>query len=364
MTVDASTRLARWLAAQLSGADDVRVEAAERVEFGHSAEMTVLTLAWQAADGRRCQDVVVRLRPPEPGLLEPYDLERQFAILRGLEGTAVRAPRALWIEPTGDVLGRPFFVMERLEGQVYERGVPPELDAAPERIQRMSESLVDQVAAIHLVDLHATGLDALGDGQNYLDEDLARWASEVRRVQRDTLPALERLLTDLREQQPPACPLVTLVHGDPKPGNFAFVGDEVSAVFDWELATVGDPLADIGWLEVTWMTPTFTSRPLSLTVDEAVARYEERTGIEVRNRAWYRAFQAFKMAVIMLVGAMHFDGGLTDDLRFAEMGAAVPLVTDLGLHDLGVAGSLDSGPVTARKERVHEVRARRTAAGG
>src|SRR5438309_807027 len=330
LTDEARGRFVAWLAAQLRGADDVRVDAANQIDFGHSAEMTVLTLAWQSADGPQRQDVVVRLRPPEPGLLEPYDLERQFAILRGLEGTAVRAPRALWIEPTGDVLGRPFFVMERLEGQVYERGVPSELEAAPERIRRMSESLVDQIAAIHSVDLHATRLDALGDGRNYLDEDLVRWAGEVRRVQRDTLPALERLLTELRAQQPPPCPRVTLVHGDPKPGNFAFVSDEVSAVFDWELATVGDPLADIGWLEVTWMTPTFTSRPHSLTVDEAVARYEERTGIEVRNRAWYRAFQAFKMAVIMLVGAMHFDRGVTDDLRFAEMGAAVPLVTQLG----------------------------------
>ena len=352
------TRLAGWLRTQLDDADDVRVEGLGRVEVGHSAEMLVLTVVWRSQGGEGRRDVVVRLRPPSPGLLEPYDLARQFRILRGLEGTAVKAPRALWLESSGDVLGRPFFVMERLDGEVYERGVPAALAADPERIRRMSESLVEQIATIHRVDLAASGIAALGDGRDYLDRELERWSREMRRVARGPLPALERLLAALREHQPEPCPTITLVHGDAKPGNFAFVGAEVSAVFDWEMADVGDPLADIGWAEITWRTPSITSRPSSLSVDEFVARWEERTGITARHREWYRALQTYKMAVIMLVGGMLFDAGHSDDLRLAEMASVVPLVTELALRELGVAERPEHGPVGVRAERVKEVKQR------
>lgn len=352
-------RLAGWLRTQLDAAD-VRVEGLSRVEVGHSAEMLVCTIAWRTRSGEERRDVVVRVQPPSPGLLEPYDLQRQFQILRALEGAAVKAPKALWLERSGDVLGRPFFVMERLAGEVYERSVPAALDAAPARIRRMSESLVEQIATIHRVDLAASGLAALGDGRDYLDRELARWSGEMRRVARGPLPALERLLAALRKHQPEPCPVVTLVHGDAKPGNFAFVGSEVSAVFDWEMADVGDPLADIGWAEILWRSPSITSRRSSLRVDEFVARWQELTGIEARHREWYRAFQTYKMAVIMLVGGMLFDAGHSEDLRLAEMAHVVPLVTELALRELGIAERPDHGPVAVRAQRLEEVK-RRTA---
>ncbi len=357
--VDRLDRLAAWLATQLPGCDDVRVEALDRVEFGHSAETLTLTVCWRGDGVGHRQDVVLRQRPPAPGLLEPYDLARQFAILGGLEATPVRAPRALWYEGTGEVLGREFYVMERLGGTVYERTIPDELVAAPDRVRRMSESLVEQLAAIHLVDLSATGLDALGNGHGYLDRELDHWVGEIRRVQRGPLPALERLEAALRERRPEASAIVTLVHGDPKPGNFAFEGGEVSAVFDWEMSTVGDPLADIGWAEVTWTMPgTFTSLPASLDVDAFVARYEELSGITVVHREWYRAMQMFKMAAILLVGAMHFDAGITDDLRLAQMGYGVHFLTAGALANLGIADELESGPVMANEERMAAIRAR------
>jgi aminoglycoside phosphotransferase (APT) family kinase protein len=357
MKPDDVGRLRDWFAAQLPEADDVRVEGLDRVAVGHSAETTLLTLVWREAAGEQRRDVVLRLRPPPPGLLEPYDLHRQFAILQALEPTPVRAPRVLWFEGTGDVLGREFYVMERVGGTVYERGVPAALEAAPERLARMSRSLVDSIAAMHRVELKAAGLEFLGDGRGFLDRELDRWGGEMRRVQRGPLPALERLLSELLARQPAQCPTVTLVHGDPKPGNFAFEDDEVSAVFDWELASVGDPLADIGWAECNWTTPgSFTSRPGALTVDEFVARYEHLTGIAVVHRDWYRAFQGFKMVVIMLVAAMLFDRGATDDLRFADMGLAVPPYTAKALAELGIDDDVAPGPVTARDERVRAVR--------
>ncbi len=351
-----ASRLTAWFQEQLTEAEAVRIEGLSHVTFGHSAEMLLLTVTWRASGHVEQQDVVVRIRPPAPGLLEPYDLRRQFDILRALESTPVRAPRALWIDESGVVFGRPFYVMERLEGTVYEREIPVELADAPERIHRMSRSVIEQLAAIHLVDLPATGLDALGDGHDFLERQIGHWEQEIRRLQRGPLPALEQLLRALREQRPEATPRVTLVHGDPKGGNFAFVDDDVSGVFDWEMATIGDPMADIGWLEVTWaMTKPF-SQLARTDIDNLLVRYEQLTGIVVHDRPWHRALQAFKMAVIMFVGAMLFDAGFNDDLRLAAMGAVVPFVTSVGLRDLGVGDDLESGPVQARPERVDEVR--------
>jgi aminoglycoside phosphotransferase (APT) family kinase protein len=358
---DTAARLTDWLAAQLPGSDDVRIEGLDRVPMGHSAETMVLTLVWREAGDEQRRDIVLRLRPPSPGLLEPYDLRRQFDILRALEPTPVRAPRVWWFDASGDVFGREFYVMERLGGTVYEQGVPEELKAAPERLARMSSSLVESIAAIHLVDLERAGLEFLGDGQHFLDRELDRWGGEVKRVRRGPLPALERLGAELRDRRPEQCPTVTLVHGDPKPGNFAFADDEVSAVFDWEMTSVGDPLADIGWAECNWTTPgSFTSCPGALTPDEFVARYEALTGITVAHREWYRAFQGYKMVVIMLVASMLFDGGFTDDLRFAYMGQAVHPYTGKALADLGIEEVPVSGPVAAREQRVREVRERST----
>jgi aminoglycoside phosphotransferase (APT) family kinase protein len=352
-------RLTAWFATQLPSARDVHVAGLDRVDFGHSAETLLLTLGWQDDGADHREDVVLRLRPAPPGLLEPYDLARQFAILRGLEGTAVRAPRALWYEGSGAVLGREFYVMERLPGTVYERGVPDSLAASPARIRRMCESIVEQIAAIHSVDLRATGLDAIGDGRRHLERELEHWAGELQRMQRGPLPALERLLEELRKRQPEPCPTVTLVHGDPKPGNFAFEGNEVSAVFDWEMAALGDPLADLGWAESVWTMPgSVTGLPASLTPDELVARYQELTGITVRHREWYRAFQQFKLSVILFVGGMLFDGGFTDDLRLGEMGLVVHPMTRRALLELGVDEDLEPGPVSPRPERIGAVRER------
>jgi len=352
-------KLAPWFAAHLPDADDVRVQGLDRVEVGHSAETLIVTVSWRDGGNVQQGDVVIRVRPPAPGLLEPYDLKRQFDILRGLDGTPVRAPRALWFEPSGEVMGREFYVMEKRPGTVYERGFPPALASDPARVRRMSESILEQVAAIHGVDLHATGLDAVGDGKGYLERQLEHWSDQIGRFQRAPLPALERLMDGLREQRPEQCPMATLVHGDPKPGNFAFEGAEVTAVFDWEMADIGDPLADIGWVEILWNMPGYpTSAAGALSVDDFVAGWEQLTGIRAEHRHWYRAFQSLKMAAILFVGGQLFDSGHSDDLRLMEMTNAIVPVTRRALGELGLDEDLDSGPVTPREERIREVKAR------
>jgi len=343
---DIGDQLSGWFAGQLAGAEKVRIDNIDQVTFGHSAEMMLLTLGWQADGEDQHRDVVLRACPELPWLLEPYDLRLQFDILRALAGTPVRAPRALWIEETGTVLGRPFYVMERLPGTVYEQRIPKELKQAPDRVRRMAERVIEQVAAIHLTDLHATGLDRLGDGRDYLDRELDRWDGQVSRWQSEPIPGLARLSAELRARQPAMSPRATLVHGDPKGGNFAFSGDEVTGVFDWEMAAIGDPMADIGWAEVTWRSTLPFSMLSAPEMTRLLVRYQELTGIRVHHRPWHRAMQAYKMAVIMLTGAMLFRGGFTSDTRFAAIAAYGPPITALGLRELDPdlrANDVDAG---------------------
>jgi aminoglycoside phosphotransferase (APT) family kinase protein len=356
---DATDRLRAWLAPRVTGTgtSEVQVEHLDRVDVGHSAEMMTLALVWGHACSVLRRDVVVRLRPPEPGLLEPYDLQRQFDILTALGPTDVPIPDALWMEPTGDVLGRPFLVMERVAGEVYERDVPADLTQQPDRVQRMCHRMIDEAAGIHSVDLEATGLARLGDGCNFLDRELDRWHRDMQGVAQGPLPGLERLYAELRARQPEQSSTVTLVHGDLKPGNVAFVGDAVSAIFDWEMTDIGDPLVDIGYFELLWRMPVgLPSCPSAPSADELVARYEERSGISARHREWYRALAAYKVAVISLRASMLFDAGHSDDLRYMEMGYGVPYVTGLGLHEFGIDEEIEAGPVTARPERIKAAR--------
>ncbi|MFI5507211.1 phosphotransferase family protein [Mycobacterium sp. NPDC051804] len=345
---DVVDRLTEWLRTQLPDIDDLRLEGLDRVEFGHSAEMMVLTIV-SGADRR---DVVIRLRPPSPALLEPYDLAKQFTVLRALEGSAVRVPRALWLEDTGDVLGRPFFVMERVPGTVYELEAPSEPE---DSVRRMCHSMAEQLAALHTVDIAGAGLDALADGHNHLDREIGHWSAEMERVKRGTLPALERLLRELKGSQPAPSSAVTLVHGDAKPGNFAFVDGEVSAVFDWELTTIGDPMTDIGYLELLWRMPVgIPSHEAAPVIDDVVAHYAAASGLTIAYREWYRAFNAFKLAVINLIGSRLFDDGATEDHRFMLNAYGIPIFTQMGLAELGVTEQLEDGPVMPSEERMKQ----------
>jgi aminoglycoside phosphotransferase (APT) family kinase protein len=339
---DAQARLAAWLAGRL-GVESVTIDDFEGVPTGHSAETLKLALTWHDG-GVHHRDVVVRVRPQPPGLLEPYDLRRQFDLLEALESTPVRSPTALWYEGSGDVLGRECFVMECSEGTVYERTIPPELTDDPARVRRMSEALVDELVAIHAVDVATVAF--LGDGADSVARELAHWTAEMRRVQRGPLPALELLLAELERRRPSPSAAITLLHGDAKPGNYAFVGDRLTATFDWEMAALGDPMMDVAYAQVTWqLRGMFTSLAASLTTDELVARYVDATGRDPRDLEWHRALQGFKLGVIMLLGSMLFDAGHTDDPRLGLMGHGVDMFTTPALAELGIEEPPEQGAV-------------------
>jgi Phosphotransferase enzyme family len=141
-----------------------------------------------------------------------------------------------------------------------------------------------------------------------------------------------------------------------KPGNIAFEGDEVTAVFDWEMATIGDPLADIGWIENTWTGVRKPDRPGEGWIDPYLRRYEELTGIAVLNREWYRALAHYKLAVILLVGGALLEQGHSDDLLVADAAHFIHPMTRQGLRELGADTHVEAGPVIPHLERVQAIR--------
>ena len=237
---------------------------------------------------RRGDGELVLRRPPR-GPLAPstHDVLREARLLRALAGTAARVPRVLAVCADDAVIGAPFYVMERLHGEVLTGTLPPALDSPPQR-RRCGEELVDALVEVHAVDWSACGLEGFSsDPDAYLARQLRRFGGLWERHRTRDLPAVDEVAAWLHEHLPRSGP-ATIVHGDYRLGN-AMLSSEAPArllaIFDWELATLGDPLADVGYLCALWSErddpdlgafelSRVTREPGFLTRDELVARYE------------------------------------------------------------------------------------------
>jgi aminoglycoside phosphotransferase (APT) family kinase protein len=289
-------------------------------------------------------ELVVR-RPPRPPIPPgAHDVLREGRVLQALEHTPVPVPRVLAMCEDRGVIGVPFMVMEYVDGCVLGDTLPAALDQPGQR-QRIAQELIDAVAAVHSLDIAASGLDWLGRPSGYLERQLRRFSGswEVNRT-RD-LPAMHELERLLRERMPESPP-TTLVHGDPRLGNAIFstrAPARLCALLDWEMSTLGDPLADLGYLLVSWTDVRDPSPPMFHlstvtgtagfpTRDELVTMYEARTGRRVVNLQWYTALACWKSAVFMEGNYRRALNGMSDDpfvlgFRFgvdelAEMGLA------------------------------------------
>ena len=252
---------------------------------------------------------VLRRPPPGPLLPTAHDVAREFRYLEALHGTPARVPEPVALCEDTEVIGAPFYLMERKVGHVVRHEVPAELQRAEDR-RRIGFEMVDTLAEIHAVDWQAVGLTTRGG--NYLDRQLARWHKQadltVGKVRE--LPALFELSEWLATHKPSSSD-VTVVHGDFKLDNVMFAPDRPAAliaVFDWEMATIGDPLADLGWLMHTWGRPEGAEPGADLPVtalegfasrDELAARYAEQSGRSMHDFDWYHVLALWKLAVIL-----------------------------------------------------------------
>ena len=256
------------------------------------------------------QRLVVRIEPTDFLVFPEYDLGRQARVIQSLAGSGVPVPRVLWFEDDRSALGAPFYVMERIEGEVPSE-VPPYhtfgmcVDATPARRARMWWSGVDALAAVHAVDWKERGLAFLGvpgPGGDALDRQLAYYERYLDWVGGPPQPILRAALAWLRSRR--YTPRrVTLCWGDSRLPNLIFRDDAVAGVLDWEMAFLGDPEADLGWwLFMDWATsegygfPRLAGFP---DADETIRRYEERTGFPVEHALYQETFAAFRFGVIM-----------------------------------------------------------------
>jgi aminoglycoside phosphotransferase (APT) family kinase protein len=279
-------------------------------------------------------DVVLR-RPPR-GPLPPsaHDVLREARLLTALEPTAVRAPRVLAVCDDTEVIGAPFYIMERVRGAVMTDTVPAALDT-PEQRARIADELIDALVELHGTDWTTLGLEGFGKPTGYLERQLRRFNGlwEVNRTREiEELDEVGAWLAANMPESPPA----TIVHGDYRLGNTMFADEtppRLAAILDWEMATIGDPLADIGYLMVHWVQSadvksrfamhTVTDRPGFPTRQEMVARYEERSGRSVQSLDWYVTLAMWKASVFMEGNFKRAVMGTTDDPWLKTFGEGV-----------------------------------------
>jgi len=291
-------------------------------------------------------------RPPRPPLPpSAHDVLREARLLRALEGRPVRVPRVLLTCEDPDVIGAPVYVMERVAGDVITSEVPPALDSEAEH-RRIGEELVDALVEIHAVDWEACGLEGYGKPTGYLERQLRRFGGLWEHNKTRELPLLDRLTAWLGEHRPESGP-ATIVHGDFRLGNTMFAPDapaRLVAVFDWELATIGDPLADVGYLTATYAEPgdpedmlsalgAVTRRPGFPSRAELIARYEERSGRSMSDVRWYLTLALWKSAVFLEGSYKRRLAGTTEDPFFDLLKEGVPAMAERAWRATGASSS-------------------------
>jgi aminoglycoside phosphotransferase (APT) family kinase protein len=286
---------------------------------------------------RRGDRELVLRRPPRPPLPpSAHDVLREARLLRALADTPARVPVVLAVCEDADTIGSPFYVMERIPGEVIVASIPDPIDTPAERA-RIAQELIDALAEIHSVDWIAVGLDGFGKPTGYLERQLRRFTGLWELNKTREIPAVERVGRWLSENMPESGP-ATIVHGDFRLGNTIYAKDapaRLEAVLDWEMATIGDPLADLGYLCMMWTEPgdpekglrealgAVTRREGFPTRAELIGSYEQRTGRSMRELRWYMALAVWKSVVFMEGNYKRAIAGTTDDPYLKTFGEGV-----------------------------------------
>ena len=283
---------------------------------------------------RRGDTSVVVRRPPRPPLPpSAHDVLREAAVLRALAGRA-RVPGVLAVCPEPDILGTPFYVMEHVQGEALTDSLPAALDTVAER-RRIADELIDALVEIHAVDWQAAGLAGFGRPAGYLERQLRRFLGLWEHNRTRELPVVERVADWLGRNLPASGP-ATVVHGDYRLGNALYAATapaRLLAVLDWEMSTLGDPLADVGYLCAIWSERDDPPTAFELSAvtrrqgfpgrAELVARYEERSGRAMTDIRWYQALALWKSVVFMEGNYKRALSGSSDDDFNRSFGAGV-----------------------------------------
>ncbi len=279
-------------------------------------------------------DFVMRRKPFGQLLPSAHAVDREYRLLSALHplGFPVPEPLALCSDP--EVIGAIFYIMEMAKGRPYADGALPDFD--PGTRQRMYEQLVETLADLHNIDPVAADLANFGRPGNYFERQVARWTRQYRDSETEYIPEMERLIAFLPETLPEQS-RTSIVHGDYRIDNVVFDGDgTLTAVLDWELATLGDPLADFSYLAMQWTMPADGGAGLAGLdlealgipgLDEIVELYSTRSGVPVAAKLdWYFAYNLFRLAGIVQGIKKRVLDGTASHAQAAEMAKRVPML--------------------------------------
>jgi aminoglycoside phosphotransferase (APT) family kinase protein len=279
-------------------------------------------------------EYVLRRKPFGPLLPSAHAVDREFRLISALYPLEFPVPEPLALCADERVIGAIFYVMELAKGRSYADGALPDFD--PETRRRIYEQLVDTLADLHTIDPERCGLGDFGKPGNYFERQVMRWTRQYRDSETDYLPEMERLVAFLPETVPQQS-RTAIVHGDYRIDNVLFDGDgTLTAVLDWELATLGDPLADFSYLAMQWAMPADGGAGLAgldlpalgiPTLGEIVQRYSERSGVPVAATLdWYFAYNLFRLAGIVQGIKKRVIDGTASHSEAAEMAKRVPML--------------------------------------
>ena len=294
------------------------------------------------------RDFVLRRPPLGPVAPKAHDMVREYHVLRAVHPHFPQAPQVFLLCEDSAVLGAPFFVMERRHGLVLREEIPAAIAAIPNYPRMISEAFLDTMVRLHAIDASSDDVRHLGKPEGYVDRQVRGWADRWERAKTSEVSEMDHVVRWLAGRVPvPLTP--SLIHNDYKLDNILLASgspDRIEAVLDWEMATIGDPLSDLGltlcyW---TWATdpevrvagiPALTAAPGWYTRDQLVARYAARTGRDVTHIGYYEVLGVFKLAVIIQQIYCRFHRGQTHDERFRNFDTRVAALVRVAARLIG-----------------------------
>ena len=281
-------------------------------------------------------ELVVRRPPFGPVPPTAHDMAREYRWLTAIHPVFPLAPRVYALCENPTVIGSVFYVMERRHGVVVRDQEPATIQDQPSVRRRVGLAVVDALADLHAIDIEASGLAHLGKPSGFVERQVRGWTERWNRSRTHDLPDMDAVARWLVESLPANPTRPSVVHGDFKLDNLMLDPSDPSrlvAVFDWEMAALGDPLVDLGILLAYWVATappeqhdaltTVTTLPGWLTPGELVERYGARSGRDLSGLKFYEVFALFKIAVVVQQIYHRFVNGQTDDPRFAKLGDRV-----------------------------------------
>lgn len=288
-------------------------------------------------------EFILRRPPFGAAIKSAHDMGREFKVLSLLRPHYPKVPEPLLYCEDPEVIGAPFYIMERLNGIILRPAMVKHMNIPPAEMRALSESLVDNLVALHALDIKETGLDQLGKPVGYIGRQVEGWTKRYRAAQTDAIAELDQVADWLNTHQPPDGPPAFL-HNDYKYDNIVFREGrfpEIMGVLDWEMATVGDPWMDLGASLAYWCEPgdgdlarIFNISWLhgNLTRQEVVERYIAKSGRNVKSPVFYFVFGLFKNAVIAQQIYARWKQGHTKDPRFGEL---IHIIRDSAMRAAG-----------------------------